>query len=234
MVQGFWLVLLGLFAAGYFVLEGADFGAGMVLAVLGRDDRSGRDDVVRAIAPRFLGNEVWMVATIGVVDGAFPKVGEFLLGRGYPALIAILLGWLVRDAGLWFRRRGDAAWRWDLAIGVASVVLAGGWGVLWGRVLGLGVALQVVFGLALVGLCAVHGLAFLGRLPRGRAATFAATSLVLAAAPLLLGWAAFPAVTVSAPTLGALTPFVIGALPVLAVAQAGLWWLGRKPMRSYF
>ncbi|HEX3590706.1 MAG TPA: cytochrome d ubiquinol oxidase subunit II [Pseudonocardiaceae bacterium] len=234
MVQGFWLVLLGLFAAGYFVLEGADFGAGMVLAVLGRGDRSGRDDVVRAIAPRFLGNEVWMVATIGVVDGAFPKVGELLLGRGYPALIAILLGWLVRDAGLWFRRRGDATWRWDLAIGVASVVLAGGWGVLWGRLLGVGITLQALSAVALAGLCVVHGLAFLGRLPRGRAATFAVTSLVLASAPLLVGWAAFPAVSVSAPTLNALTPLVIGALPVLAVGQVGLWWLGRTPMRSYF
>lgn len=164
----FWLVVLGVFLAGYLVLEGADFGAGVFLAVHGRRDEAGRDLTVRAIAPFFLANEVWLVAAIGVVVGAFPALDSTVVARLYPAFGLILVAWLVRDAGLWFRRHGGAAWRWrwDVAIAVASALLPFGWGVVigdiaapGGAVFGLG---PVLCGLALAGFCVLHGTAYLG------------------------------------------------------------------------
>lgn len=171
----FWLVLLCVFIAGYLALEGADFGAGMVLPILGRRDEAGRDRVVRAIAPAFLGNEVWLVATIGIAEGAFPKLDGPLLSRLYPVFIVILIAWLVRDAGLWFRRQGTQTWRWrwDWAIAVASGLIAAGWGVATADI-ALGLPAQpfgpipVLCGVVLAGFCVLHATALLGtKLPVG-------------------------------------------------------------------
>jgi cytochrome bd-type quinol oxidase subunit 2 len=295
----FWLVLLGVFVAGYLALEGADFGAAMVLPLLGRDDRRGRDGVVAAIAPLFLGNEVWLVAAIGVAEGAFPAAEGALLSRLYPVFLVVLGAWSLRDAGLWFRRHGDDVWRWrwDCAIGVASLLLAGGWGVLLGDIvfggtIGVG---AVLCGVVLVGCCLLRGTTFLAvRLPGsarirriGRVASLPTAGLVvltgvagvavpragrgwplwllgalllvavlstwprmsarvrswvlgcaLASAGPLVALSAFRSVTTDSATLSVLTPFVIGALPVLAACQVGLRWLCRGPVDagnwSYF
>lgn len=61
--------LLAFFATGYFVLAGADIGTGMVLPYLGGSDGE-RRLVIASFAPFFLGNEVWLVATAGVLVGA--------------------------------------------------------------------------------------------------------------------------------------------------------------------
>ena len=167
-----WWALLGVFLAGYLVLEGADFGAGMVLPVLGRDDEAGRDSVVRAIAPLFLGNEVWLVVAVGIAEGVFPRLDAAVLSGLYPVFGLILVAWLVRDAGLWFRGHGGAGWRWrwDRAIAVASGLLAFGWGVVLGDLVvgapqgasmfALG---PVLCGVLLAGLCFLHGTVFLAR-----------------------------------------------------------------------
>ena len=66
-METFAYALLGLFGIGYFVLGGADIGVGMLLPFLGRDRRL----TIAAIAPFFLGNEVWLVATAGLLTAAF-------------------------------------------------------------------------------------------------------------------------------------------------------------------
>src|SRR2546430_3491173 len=94
------VALLGFFVLGYFLMGGADIGVGMALPYLGRDADE-RRVVIAAIAPFFLGNEVWLVATAGLLAGGFPALEGTLLGGLFPAIIALLVGWIVRDMGLW-------------------------------------------------------------------------------------------------------------------------------------
>ncbi|SPT64287.1 cytochrome d ubiquinol oxidase subunit II [Actinomadura madurae] len=121
------VVLLAVFAGGYLVLGGADVGVGMLLPWLGRDQRE-RRLVIASFAPFFLGNEVWLVAAAGLVAGAFPGLEHRLLEELFPLFVVLLIGWVVRDMGLWLRagwtrRRGAGRatrrswravgrWRW--------------------------------------------------------------------------------------------------------------------------
>lgn len=103
-----WLVLLGLLLAGYFVLGGYDYGAQMLHPLLrGRDGqdsraagRTGGNAALDAIAPFFLGNEVWLVAFTGVLFGAFPHLEGSLLSGLYPLIVAILVGLVVGNAAV--------------------------------------------------------------------------------------------------------------------------------------
>jgi cytochrome bd-type quinol oxidase subunit 2 len=242
MLTTFWLTLLGFFLAGYIVLEGADFGAGMVLAAFGRRDQDGRDAVVRMIAPLFLGNEVWLVVAVGIAEGVFPRLDSALLSGLYPVFGLILVAWLVRDAGLWFRGHGGAAWRWrwDLGIAVASGVLAFGWGVVLGDlavgvpggggpVFGLG---SVLCGVLLAGFCVLHGSVFLAwrrNLPMVRRVAVTVSLplvgvVVLAAVGLALSGAqAWPLWVLGVAVLGAVVAVRVSDGPwVLALTSAVL------------
>jgi cytochrome bd-type quinol oxidase subunit 2 len=161
--------LLAFFTAGYFVLSGADFGIGMLLPYLGRSsDERGR--VLAAITPFFLTNEVWLVAAVGFLMGAFPVLEGELLAGHYAAFTVLLLGWVARDAGIWLRGQVDrAAWR----AGCDAAVVAGSWAVAlsWGFVLagsaGAPPPLLAAAVVALAGLFAVHGLALAALRLRG-------------------------------------------------------------------
>src|ERR1700738_1074170 len=94
-----WFALLGLMLSGYFALEGVDFGVGMILPLLGRTEQR-RHLVVNSMGRVFLGNEVWLVAVIGLLAGAFPALDEGLLTGMYPLFVIILVAWITRDAGV--------------------------------------------------------------------------------------------------------------------------------------
>ncbi|MFC4585055.1 cytochrome d ubiquinol oxidase subunit II [Sphaerisporangium corydalis] len=131
------VALLAFFAVGYFVLGGADIGTGMIMPFLGRDEHE-RRLVVAAVAPFFLGNEVWLVATIGILAGAFPVLEGTLLHALFPGFLALVAAWVVRDMGLWLRGRVDTRpWRalWDTAIVSGSWGLALSWGLILTAVL---------------------------------------------------------------------------------------------------
>ncbi|MFC7639863.1 cytochrome d ubiquinol oxidase subunit II [Streptosporangium lutulentum] len=101
-----WFGVFALLLIGYFALEGFDIGLGMLLPVLGRTQKD-RDRIVSAMAPFVLANEVWLVAVAGVLFGVFPSIeGDVLFGL-YPLVVSLLVSWILRDAGLWFRRRLD-------------------------------------------------------------------------------------------------------------------------------
>ncbi|HZG02163.1 MAG TPA: cytochrome d ubiquinol oxidase subunit II [Streptomyces sp.] len=238
--------LLGFFTVGYLVLGGADLGVGMLLPWLGRDGRE-RRLVLAAIAPFFLGNEVWLVAAAGVFIGCFPALeGELFSGQS-AVLVPLLAGWIVRDAGLWWRGRTPyRAWR----AACDGMVVAGSWtaALSWGRLFaGLltgdpaepatgPAAVLTSLGVAL--LFAAHGLAFgalrltgppyeRARLPTGRTGgwqTFALTSLVMAALPLAAG-ARLPLAGSAAtgPALGLLVTALLVVTPPLVAAQVWLW-----------
>ncbi|GLW63902.1 hypothetical protein Arub01_21460 [Actinomadura rubrobrunea] len=239
--------LLAVAAVGYFVLAGTDLGAGMALFFLGRDARE-RRLVIAAFAPFFLGNEIWLILTAGLLIGLLNGLEEALFGALYESIAVLLVGWVVRDAGLWLRGRlGAPLWQlfWDGAITAGSWTVTGAWGWAVGTVLLyrldppgslfplIGVAATwVLFGL--------HGLAFaVLRLrgapyerartvagPSGERVTFALTSIGMAVIPLVVG-ARLPlreSVTESA-SFVAVTTAVL--LPVLVAAQAWVWWLFR-------
>ena len=91
-----WFSLLVLCWVLFFVLEGFDFGVGILGPALGRDDHE-RGAIVRTVGPFWDGNEVWLVAAIGVTFAAFPDWYAALLSALYLPMVAILLllvhGW---------------------------------------------------------------------------------------------------------------------------------------------
>ena len=70
-LQGLWFILIGVLWAGYFVLEGFDFGVGMLVRALGRDDAEKRM-IIHTIGPVWDGNEVWLLVAGGATFAAFP------------------------------------------------------------------------------------------------------------------------------------------------------------------
>lgn len=238
------VVLLAVFAGGYLVLAGADVGVGMLLPWLGRDQRE-RRLVIASFAPFFLGNEVWLVASAGLVAGAFPGLEHDLLAELYPLFVVLLIGWVVRDMGLWLRGRVDAAgWRgvWDAAIVAGSWALALAWGSVLGSVLaGGGLNAGSVLGLPLAVLFAWHGAGFARwRLPSGLAeragrvpARYGLSALVMAGAPVVAGsqvhWSGVVADGAGL-TMTAVVTVVV--LPLLMASQALVWWTFRGRVES--
>lgn len=136
-----WLALLGLLLAGYFVLGGYDYGVQMLHPLLGdrgrgAGRRAGQNAALNAIAPFFLGNEVWLVAFAGVLFGAFPHLEGTLLPGLYPLIVAILVGLVLGNAAVQLRRRARGVrgrrW-WDALIVFGGALPA----VCWGLVVGL-------------------------------------------------------------------------------------------------
>ncbi|MBT2211937.1 MULTISPECIES: cytochrome d ubiquinol oxidase subunit II [Actinomadura] len=246
------VVMLAVFTAGYLVLAGGDVGVGMALPWLGR----GQDErrlVIASFAPFFLGNEVWLVAAVGIVVGAFPGLEHRLLEDLSPVAVVLVVGWVVRDMGLWLRGRVDGAgWRGgcDGAVVAGSWALALGWASLLGSLVvsgaggGEGMNAGSVLGLPLAALFVWHGVGFARwRLPeamaarlRGVPARYGVSAVVLAAAPVAAG-AGLPWSGAAAQGSGlALTAVAaVVLLPLLAVVQGLVWWTfrGRVQAPSY-
>jgi len=234
------IFVLAFFALGYLVLAGADIGVGMLLPYLGRTPDQ-RRETIAAIAPFFLGNEVWLVVTAGVLAGLFPELESELLSANHTLIVVLLLSWVARDMGLWLRGRVPGrAWQglWDGAIVVGSWGLALSWGTLLSDVLlGIHGLSALLPALLLAILFATHGLAFAalrlrGELRRraavlsgaGEARTFALTAAALAAVGTLAGLR-LPLVPGSSGAL--LAPVIVALIPLLVAAQAWVWWTFR-------
>ena len=132
----FWFILIAVLWTGYFFLEGFDFGVGMLLHPLGRDDRD-RRVLINTIGPVWDGNEVWLLTAGGATFAAFPNWYATLFSGFYLALFLILLALILR--GVAFEYRGkvdDPRWRarWDLAIAIGSWVPAVLWGVAFANI----------------------------------------------------------------------------------------------------
>lgn len=138
----FWFIILGVLWTGYLVLEGFDFGVGMLLPVLGRkkglvgeaaDDAEKRRRVLlNTIGPVWDGNEVWVLTAGGATFAAFPHWYATLFSGFYLPLLLILVALIVRNLGFEYRhKRPEQSWKdkWDLAIFWGSLVPAFLWGV---------------------------------------------------------------------------------------------------------
>ncbi len=114
--------LLGLFAAGYFVLGGASLGLGMLLPFL-----AGTADERRRVLAAVRGRQAavgagWLAGTLIALVACFPALAGELLTGLWPVPAVLATGWLARAAGL---RRWDSARGYSLVV-LGSWLLAGG------------------------------------------------------------------------------------------------------------
>jgi len=126
-----WFVLIAVLWIGYLVLEGFDFGVGMLTAVLARDEKE-RRVLLNTIGPVWDGNEVWLIVAGGATFAAFPEWYATLFSGFYLPLFVILVALILRIVALEYRSKRPAmVWkrRCDVGILIGSVVPAVLWGV---------------------------------------------------------------------------------------------------------
>jgi cytochrome d ubiquinol oxidase subunit II len=206
-----WFALIAILWAGYFLLEGFDFGVGMLLPVLARDNRE-RRLLINTIGPVWDGNEVWLLVAGGATFAAFPEWYATLFSGFYLPLLIILVALILRGVAFEYRgKRDDDAWRrrWDYCIIGGSLVPALLWGVAFGNIV-RGVKIDahheyvggffdllnpyaLLGGLTTLTLFLLHGAVFLAlktdgdmRLRAGRLATRLAPAAIVVAGTFLL------------------------------------------------
>ena len=133
-----WFWLIAVLWVGYFVLEGFDFGVGMLLRALGRTTAE-RRAIMHSIGPVWDGNEVWVIVAGGATFAAFPEWYATLFSGFYVALFLILAALIVRGVAFEFWGKEDgarwrASWEWCLVIGSFLPALL--WGVAWANIVG--------------------------------------------------------------------------------------------------
>ncbi|WP_059022258.1 cytochrome d ubiquinol oxidase subunit II [Mycobacterium sp. M26] len=134
-LQEFWFVIVAVLFLGFFILEGFDFGVGMLMEWLGRigkgDIESHRRAVLNTIGPVWDGNEVWLITAGGAMFAAFPHWYATVFSSLYLPLLVILLAMIARIVAIeWRGKIDDPKWRFWCDIGIA----AGSWlpAILWG------------------------------------------------------------------------------------------------------
>jgi cytochrome d ubiquinol oxidase subunit II len=135
-LETLWFALIAVLWTGYFFLEGFDFGVGILLPVLGKDDVD-RRVMVNTIGPVWDGNEVWLIVAGGATFAAFPEWYATLFSGFYLALFLILIALIFRGVAFEFRGKDPRPeWkaRWDLAIFWGSLLPAVLWGVAFGNI----------------------------------------------------------------------------------------------------
>lgn len=126
-----WFILVGVLFTGFFFLEGFDYGVGMLLPFIGKNDVE-RRMVINTIGPFWDGNEVWMLTAGGALFAAFPHVYATMFSGFYMALFLMLLALILRGVAIEFRsKQEDPVWRstWDWMICFGSFLPALLWGV---------------------------------------------------------------------------------------------------------
>ena len=136
LLQQIWFVLIAVLWIGYFILEGFDFGVGILLRVLGKNEAE-RRALITTLGPLWDGNEVWLLVAGGATFAAFPEWYATLFSGFYLPLFLILVALILRGVAFEYRSKlGDPAWRqrWDWAILVGSFLPALLWGVAFGNI----------------------------------------------------------------------------------------------------
>ena len=126
MIETFWYCAVTLMLAVYAVLDGFDFGLGIVYPFVARTEAD-RRTALAAIGPVWNGNEVWLIAAGGLLFFAFPKAYAAGFSGFYLALIIVLWLLIARGLALELRSHLDhTLWRqfWDVAFAGASTLLA--------------------------------------------------------------------------------------------------------------
>ena len=174
-----WFFLIIVLFIGFFFLEGFDYGVGMLLPFLGKNDPE-RRLIIRSIGPFWDANEVWLLTAGGAIFAAFPDWYATLFSGFYLALLLMLVALILRAVAFEFRNK-DARpqWRsfWDWMIFLGSALPGFLWGVAITNIIeGVPIDAQMNYvggfwnllnpyallgGLTLVALFALHGAIFL-------------------------------------------------------------------------
>ena len=130
-LQILWFCLIAVLWGGYLVLEGFDFGVGMLLPFLPRNE-SERGAMFQTIGPVWDGNEVWLVVAVGATFAAFPAWYGTMFSGLYLALLLILFFLIVRVVSFEWRDKGEGThwrrvWLWANAVGSTGIALV--WGI---------------------------------------------------------------------------------------------------------
>jgi len=130
-LQNFWFVLIVVLWSGYFLLEGFDFGVGMLLPFVPRNEAE-RGAMFESIGPVWDGNEVWLVVAGGATFAAFPAWYATMFSGFYVALLLVLFFLIIRVVSFEWRSKGDSpGWRrfWLGANALGSTGIALVWGI---------------------------------------------------------------------------------------------------------
>jgi cytochrome d ubiquinol oxidase subunit II len=130
-----WFGIIGLLFLAFFILEGFDFGVGMLMEPLARtgigEPELQRRTVLNTIGPVWDGNEVWLITGAAAMFAAFPGWYATVFSTLYLPLLAILFGMILRAVAIEWRGKVDETkWRGWADFGIA----AGSWlpALLWG------------------------------------------------------------------------------------------------------
>jgi cytochrome d ubiquinol oxidase subunit II len=175
----FWFIVIAVLWTGFFVLEGFDFGVGMLHRAVGKDE-AGRRAAINAIGPLWDGNEVWLIVAAAAMFAAFPGWYATMFSGFYLLLALVLVALIIRGVSFEYRSKRDAArWRgtWDrlmitgsvaapLLIGLALGDLLAGVPVnshqeYTGSLANLLQPYALLTGVTLVLICALYGATFL-------------------------------------------------------------------------
>ncbi len=242
-----WFVLIATLYAGFFLLEGFDFGVGILLPFLGKDDTR-RRMLLNAVGPHWDGNEVWLITAGGATFAAFPHWYATLFSGFYLPFFLLLLALILRGVAFEFRSKDDhPRWRaaWDGAAFGGSLGAAFLLGVTFANIVrgvpidaamtptaGLGDLLgayALLGGLTLVVTFAFHGSLFLTLKTLGEvaeAARRAAPRLWLLSATALAAFFAVTGLSTDLPSRPAAVAAAVGA--VIAILASGALVRGRR------
>jgi cytochrome bd ubiquinol oxidase subunit II len=175
----FWFIVITILWTGFFILEGFDFGVGMLHGLVGRDE-AGRRAAINTIGPLWDGNEVWLIVAAAAMFAAFPGWYATMFSGLYLALVLLLVALIIRGVSFEYRGKRDAVrWRrtWDTALTAGSVAAPLLIGIALGDLLaGLPInssqnytgtfwdlfqPYALFTGITLVLICALHGATFL-------------------------------------------------------------------------
>ena len=127
-----WFILIAILYIGFFILEGFDFGVGMLLPFLGRGKNSEETDlkrrvIINTIGPFWDGNEVWLLTAGGATFAAFPLRYATMFSGFYLPFLLLLLALIMRGIAIEFRSKDEnPKWRkmWDWSIFTGSLASA--------------------------------------------------------------------------------------------------------------
>jgi len=229
------VVIAGMLAV-YVLLDGYDLGVATITPLVARTDRE-REGSMQSIGPFWNGNEVWLIATGGVLFALFPVAYAVSFSGFYLAFMVVL--WLLMFRGIAMELRShfpSAIWHqfWDACFAGSSALLIVLFGVAIGNLL-RGVPLGpdgyfsgtfgellnsyalMVAALALAAL-ALHGVAFLVMRTSGPAAERARRLVPVLWPITLVLYIAVTAATVSERGIGWNW---IDCIPILSLASLG-------------
>ena len=244
-LETLWFVLIAVLWIGFFFLEGFDFGVGILLPFIGKDDND-RRVMINTIGPTWDGNEVWLLTAGGATFAAFPEWYATMFSGFYLPLFLILFGLIIRGVAFEYRSKDrKPEWRsmWDWAIFVGSLLPALLFGVAFGNLVrGLEIdaageyvggfwallnPYSLLMGIAAVVLFVLHGAIFLALKSDGDVRERA----VVVSQPLAIASTVVVGAAMVWTYLQGDGDFVPALLPILAVVLlAVVIWLTRSDM----